>query len=76
MKKIIILSAALALMLAGCATVPKCPPCPPENTLFMTQDGLVEMPKGFFDTGKGQKWMHTDDFEKQRRDAREKQGGL
>jgi len=60
MKPMIIV--LLVLILAGCATVPKCPPCPPENTIFMTPIGPMEMPKGFFDTGEGQEWMHADDL--------------
>jgi len=70
--KLFILSVVLALMLAGCATVPKCPPCPPENTLFITPGGPMEMPKGFFDQEEGKYWMHTDDYNR----AVEKRGGL
>jgi len=75
-KHLFVLSVILTLILTiGCATIPKCPPCPPENTIFITPDGLVEMPKGFFDTGEGRNWMHTDDYKKQRRDTIEKQEG-
>ena len=70
--KLFILSVVLALMLAGCVTVPKCPPCPPENTLFMTPSGPMEMRKGFFDTGEGEFWIHTDDL----REREQKQQGL
>ena len=68
-KYLIIVSLILILLLAGCATVPKCPPCPPEDTLFMTPIGPIQMPKGFFNAGEGQNWMHTEDFkEQQKRD--------
>lgn len=69
---ILSIALALAILLAGCATVPKCPACPPENTLFMTPSGPAKMPKGFFDTEEGRNWMHTDDY----RDAMKKRGGL
>ena len=73
---LIIVSLILALLLAGCATVSKCPPCPAENTVFMAPSGPVEMPKGFFDTKEGENWMHTDDYEKKLKDMIEKHGGL
>jgi len=70
--KLFILSVVLAMMLAGCVTVPKCPPCPPENTLFMTPSGPAEMRKGFFDQGEGEDWMHTEDY----KNAIEKRDGV
>jgi len=63
---------AIALVLAGCVTVPKCPPCPAEDTVFMAPSGLVEMKKGFFDSGEGEFWMHTDDL----REIEKKQKGF
>jgi len=73
MKKLFILSVALALML-GCATVPKCPPCPScpsENAIFPIGPNIpVMVPGGFFDDHDN--WM----TEKQFRDAIEKQGGF
>ena len=71
-KYLIIVSLILILALTGCATVPKCPACPPENTVFMAPSGPVEMPKGFFDTEEGKNWMHADDY----KDAMEKRGGM
>ena len=73
MKKLIFAAIALVLILiAGCAAVPKCPPCPPENTVFMTPAGPAEMPKGFFNHGEGENWMHTDDY----KNAMEKRSGF
>ena len=62
--KLFLLAISLALIV-GCAAVPKCPPCPAEDTVFMTPWGLAEMKKGFFDTGEGEFWMHTDDLREQ-----------
>ena len=63
MKKLIFAAIALILILiAGCAAVPKRPSCPPEDTLFMTPIGPLQMPKGFFDKGEGENWMHTNDY--------------
>uniref|UniRef100_A0A6M3IGQ1 Lipoprotein n=1 Tax=viral metagenome TaxID=1070528 RepID=A0A6M3IGQ1_9ZZZZ len=64
MKKFFIL--IIIFILFGCTTVPKYPSCPSEDTLFMTPIGPMQMPKGFFDTGENQNWMHTDDFKKQK----------
>jgi len=68
-KKLTVISLLLIFLFVGCATVPK---CPPENTIFMTPCGPMEMPKGFFDTEEGQEWMHSDDY----KNAIKKQGGL
>jgi len=68
-KYLVIVSLTL-ILIAGCATVPRCPPCPPENTIFMTPSGPAEMPKGFFDTGEGQNWMHTDDYKNHQRNQK------
>ena len=61
---IVLLILILILALSGCETVPKCPVCPPAAMIFMTPNGPVGMPKGFFDAGEGDTWMRSDDFEK------------
>ena len=64
---IISVFSVLMLIFNGCATIPKQQSCPAENTVFQTPGGLAEMPKGFFDQGEGENWMHTDDIRAQER---------
>ena len=72
MKNLFILSVALVLVLmAGCATAPKCPTCPSENAIIMVGPGIpVVVPKGYFDNPEN--WL----TEQQYKDAIKKQSGL
>ena len=61
MKRLLMVA---VVMFIGCAAVPVNKSCPPENSIFMAPSGPAEMPKGFFDKGEGEAWMHTEDFKK------------
>lgn len=61
----------LVIVIVGCATVPKCPPCPPEDAYTMTEMGFpVLIPRGYFDDPNN--WF----TEQQIKDVMEKRGGL
>lgn len=62
----------LVLLLSGCASVPACPPSPPDDVVFLADGVPVLMPKGFFDSGCGESWMKKSEFDA----AVRRQGGM
>ena len=74
MKKAALILVAI-ILLAGCASAPKCPPSPPSDVIFMTDFGPVSVPEGFFDAGEGAGWMRLEEFKRRMEAGRRKQGG-
>ena len=77
--KYFIIVSLILILIAGCATVPKCPACPPERAYFRGDGGgLVYFEKGWFDKKEG-RWLTQEEVDKrfeEYKKERERRGGF